>query len=515
MTENSATEIVDILIIEDSEADLFLIQNALQNNRYRLKTIDTGFEAYLFLSDTEKQPDIVLLDYYLPEMNGIEILEKIDKNKCTSSFIFLTVEQCISTVVKAMKAGALDFVVKNMNLATELPHKIEKVYEIHKILHLNKKIERELRLAKERAEESEQKYKNLIQHLPSIVYRFSNKRGGLFWSDKVKDILGISPQEILENPFLWNERIHPDDKILVQNAIADHQKGAAFNIEYRIQTTWGEWIWLHDFFMHKEQIGDEIIIEGYATEITLRKEAEIRIQQQNKQLAKLNDDKDHFLSILAHDLRSPFNGILGFLELMIDNIHRYDIKKIENQLHIINNSSLKVFKMLEDILAWARAQAGQIPFKPMELNLKEICNEIIGVLEQNASAKNIKINMLIKNEQMVFADLNMLKTIVRNLISNALKFTQTGGEILLSALEMNNEIAISVSDNGTGIEADALGKLFDISQKYSQSGTLNETGSGLGLILCKEFVQKHGGKIWVESQVGVGSTFTFTLLKNI
>jgi signal transduction histidine kinase len=160
---------------------------------------------------------------------------------------------------------------------------------------------------------------------------------------------------------------------------------------------------------------------------------------------------------------------------------------------------------------WAKTQSGKIPFEPQKLSFKDICKDILGNLRPIAEAKGIKINYVSDNEIIIFADIDMLKAILRNLISNAIKFTDNGGTININAEQTHPNITISVSDNGIGIPRDNLFKLFDISQIQTTTGTANEKGTGLGLVLCRQFIEKHGGKIWVVSEDGKGSEFKFTL----
>jgi signal transduction histidine kinase len=230
-----------------------------------------------------------------------------------------------------------------------------------------------------------------------------------------------------------------------------------------------------------------------------------------KQLLQLNADKDLFISILAHDLRSPFNSLLGLSELLSENIHQYNNVEIEILTNQINKSAQNTFKLLEDILMWARTQSGKIPYKPQTLSFKEICKNILETLRPIANTKNISIKYFTQNETNIFADIDMLKAVMRNLVSNAIKFTNTGGQIDISAEINNSNITITISDNGVGIEPANLTKLFDISQIHTTTGTAEEEGTGLGLVLCKQFVEKHGGEIWVESKYGKGSEFKFTL----
>jgi two-component system sensor histidine kinase/response regulator len=251
-----------------------------------------------------------------------------------------------------------------------------------------------------------------------------------------------------------------------------------------------------------------------AEEVKARVSTHIKLHQQNKDLQKLNADKDRFMSILAHDLKGPFNGIIGFTSLLAKHVRQYNIDKIEAHVNIINNSAQQYFKMLNDLLLWVRSQSGKIPYEPHFIEFNTICTEVIEFLKPNARYKNISINIQ-TSEIEVYADVDMLKTILRNLISNALKYTNKDGIVDIQTLSNEHGVNISVTDNGTGIHPEVLKKLFDSAQKISTAGTENESGTGLGLLLCKEFVEKHGGKIWVESEIDKGSTFFFILPSKI
>lgn len=239
--------------------------------------------------------------------------------------------------------------------------------------------------------------------------------------------------------------------------------------------------------------------------------AEQKLKESEKQLLRLNADKDRFISILGHDLKSPFNNILGLSEVLIEEIRNLSTDEIEVIARNINESAIITNELLEDILMWSRAQQGSIPYKPRILSLSMTCSNILEILNPGAYAKNITIYDSSAKSINVYADSDMLKTILLNLVSNAIKFTKSGGKIIINAEQNSENVTISVSDNGVGIPADNLSKLFDISEVMSTKGTAGETGTGLGLLLCIEFVEKHGGKIWVESEVGKGSHFKFTL----
>jgi signal transduction histidine kinase len=227
---------------------------------------------------------------------------------------------------------------------------------------------------------------------------------------------------------------------------------------------------------------------------------------------QLNADKDLFISVLAHDLRSPFTALLGLSELLLENIRKYNCDEIETVVHHFKNSAQDTYTLLDSLLKWIRAQSGKIPFKPQNLSFAEICKDILKTLKINADLKNISVSISGVEGITVFADEDMLKTVMRNLVSNAIKFTNNGGAISIHTEENSGNIVISVSDNGIGIIPDKLTKLFDISQiQIKTTGTAEETGTGFGLLLCKEFIEKHSGKIWVESEAGKGSEFKFSL----
>lgn len=236
---------------------------------------------------------------------------------------------------------------------------------------------------------------------------------------------------------------------------------------------------------------------------------EIRIQTDN--LKKLNNTKDKFFSIIAHDLKNPFNSIKGFTELLIENMGNYDEEKRLKFLKIIKGSTSKASSLLNNLLIWANSQSGNLNFNPKRIEIVKQVSDVISLLEIQAINKEIKIYNNVHHNLYVNADENMLNTILRNLISNAIKFCNQQGSINIISTFDANFIEISIKDNGVGMSKETIDNLFDIENKTSRIGTANEQGSGLGLFLCKEFVEKHGGKIWVESIVNEGSIFKFTI----
>ncbi|WP_456424016.1 tetratricopeptide repeat-containing sensor histidine kinase [Lutibacter sp.] len=235
------------------------------------------------------------------------------------------------------------------------------------------------------------------------------------------------------------------------------------------------------------------------------------IQAQRDNLKLINKTKDKFFSIIAHDLKNPFNSIKGFTELMIENSNEYDEDKKLKFLKIIKGSTLKASSLLNNLLIWANSQSGNLEFNQQKVELIQVVSNVISLLEIQAINKDIEIIDNIEKNLFVLADRNMLATILRNLISNAIKFTNQHGKIEISAIKKESFVEITVKDNGVGILESEVKNLFNIEVKNSNVGTANEQGSGLGLILCKDFVEKHGGKIWVESTINKGTEFKFTI----
>jgi signal transduction histidine kinase/ligand-binding sensor domain-containing protein len=236
-----------------------------------------------------------------------------------------------------------------------------------------------------------------------------------------------------------------------------------------------------------------------------------KLAEANDELRKLNSSKDKFFSIIAHDLRGPFQNILGFSEMLSDNYADMDDLQKKEIAENINISSKKVFHLLENLLKWAASQTNNISFTPEILNIKDIIDESVHILNDMASNKKIEIIFNKPEVENVFADSEMVKTVIRNLIGNALKFTLSGGTVEIGVTGKKHFAQISVKDNGIGMDKKYLQNLFSIENMESRPGTDNERGSGLGLILCKEFVEKNGGKLTVESSKGTGSKFSFTL----
>ena len=374
-------------------------------------------------------------------------------------------------------------------------------------------------------------YQDLASALPSGVYRlrvyqelslFEDKWLSSedspsyieFANDRFYEILHLDRSSFINNPGIISRFIYEEDKA----------QFAKINVEANKYKTPFEWegrflidtnlIWIQFKSVPRVLENGDIIWTGTLNDITQRKQTEEYIKHKNSELQRLSEDKDILMSILAHDLITPFNSMLGFLDLLSENLREYDVNTLENYISIVNNSAKGAFNLLNDILLWTRSQSGAIPFKPKIFNLKSSIEEVTEFLKPNANTKNITINIDESDKTVVFADVDMLNTILRNLISNAIKFTDSGGIVNISSERTESDILVTISDNGIGIAPNILPRLFDTTKLYSTRGTANEKGTGFGLMLCKKFVEEHGGEIWAESELSKGSKFKFTLPLN-
>jgi signal transduction histidine kinase len=258
---------------------------------------------------------------------------------------------------------------------------------------------------------------------------------------------------------------------------------------------------------------DEVVV--IVRDVTERKKAEEVIIQKNRELQMANAEKDKFFSIIAHDLRGPFNGFLGFTRILVEELPDLTIDEIRDMAVDLKNSAINLYRLLENLLEWSLMQRGNTDFKPQTIFLKSKVDDSIRPLLELFHKKGIVLNVNVPEIMNVIADPNMLASTIRNLTSNALKFTTKGGAVSISASPVSDcLVRISIRDSGIGMSKQILDNLFKIDQKTNRLGTDREPSTGLGLFLCKDFIEKNGGGLTVESGEGNGSTFSFTVPKS-
>lgn len=375
----------------------------------------------------------------------------------------------------------------------------------------------EQKLAEEALRKSEEDFKTIANYAASWEGWFSAE-GKLLWINSYSEQLtGFTPMDYMAAKNILSMIIAEEDAERINAVFQDAMNGGSGdNIETRVPRKDGARLWMS--FSYRPILdanGRSVGFRTSAKDITKRKIIEEKFKIQNEELKKTNSEKDKFFSIIAHDLRSPFNGFLGLTELMVSDINKMtldDINRIAGNLH---NSAKNLYRLLTNLLEWSKIQRNIIDFNPAKLNVKIVIKESINIFYDSARKKNVEFYEDIPDDILITADKSMLETIFRNLISNALKFSNEGGKIFVSLKEDENHISISVKDTGIGMGKDIIDNLFKLDKKTTRKGTQGELSTGLGLLLCKEFVNKHSGSISIKSEEGKGSEFIVLLNKDL
>lgn len=384
-----------------------------------------------------------------------------------------------------------------------------------------------IRIAEELTQERKL-YSDLANALPAGIYRIrvfnkmsleekswaSSKDAPYiieFVNKRFCEILDIEMHEFESNPGIVSELVFEDDKAeFVQKNIEANLNLTPFSWECRMKKK-DELIWTHFESIPRVLANNDIIWTGTLNDITERKNVEQLIISQNQELKKLNAEKDKFFSIIAHDLKSPVSAILGFSEHLMESVEDKDYDQIKEFAGIILLSTKRAMSLLINLMEWSQSQSGRMAFNPESFGLNTVIKEVILLFNDNAEQKSISIANTLEPELWIKADKRMIGSVLRNLISNAVKFTKAGGKITISTVLEKDELVICVADSGVGISKVRMEKLFSICESSSTQGTQKERGTGLGLILAKEFVENHNGKIWAESTVGEGSVISFSM----
>jgi PAS domain S-box-containing protein len=357
---------------------------------------------------------------------------------------------------------------------------------------------------------SEQRLDMALKGTKAGLWDWNIKSGDVVFDDRWLGMLGYSHEDIEPHVSSWEKLVHPDDKDEVDKLLDNHLEGRTefYQSIHRLKAKDSTWKYILDSGMviERNEKGEPLRAVGTHQDVTPQKEIE-------QELRALNATKDKLFSIIAHDLKSPYNAQLGFLELLLENENSYSEEQRKKFIHTVYNSTKQSFALLDNLLVWSRTQTGKIPFNPEELLLAQVFEEAIELHQFAAESKNILIDTELSHDNLeVSADSEMVNTILRNLLSNAIKFTPENGRIILGGKTANdNQTLIYVKDSGVGIEKENQHKLFDATSNFSTIGTNKEKGTGIGLIICRDFVERNKGKIWVDSEPGKGSTFYFTL----
>jgi PAS domain S-box-containing protein len=361
--------------------------------------------------------------------------------------------------------------------------------------------------------ESETKFREIINQSNDGIIVFDEQGKIVVWNKGAEQISGLKADAIL-NQNIVDVRYQVGtpksrDKSLIENEIKDiinFKKPEVFKhlIEDEIMPSNSKSL---------KNIQTKIFpikLIGYKLFCMIFRDA-TETKRYEKELLKINTEKDKFYSMIAQYLYTPFNSFHNFTKLMAEELDTLPIKEIQKTAAMMSKSASNLYSLLDNLLQWTQVNQGKIAFEPEKLDFLKISHDAVSILKPNAEAKDIKINHLVKDEIPVFADPFMIKTVLRNLVSNSIKFTNTGGEINISAQQSPSDITISISDNRTELAPDYINNLFNTSQVNAALGRAAEKGNTLGLLLCKEFVEKHSGKIWAVNGNGRGCEIKFTL----
>ena len=375
------------------------------------------------------------------------------------------------------------------------------------------------KLSEKKLKTSEEKYRLITENASDVIWILNlNQMKFTYVSPSIIHLRGYSVEEAINQSIA--ESITPESAEIVNQRIEvalpkfmidKSTEASRFVTQIQQPCKDGSIIWVEVATQFQLNQAGEIEVLGVSRNIDERKKMEDELRRSEIELLELVATKDKFFSIIAHDLKNPVSNMLGFSNLLKEELNSFDGNEIAQYIALINTSARQTLTLLENLLQWSMMQQGKIIFEPKRLILKELIHDVIIATNENANQKQILISNLVPEKLIITADENMLKTLLRNLIQNAVKFTNRGGKVEITAIEITDGIQVSVADNGIGIDKNDLKKLFDIGSGYTTRGTNNEKGTGLGLILCKEFAEKHRGRIWVESDKGKGSTFSLMI----
>jgi len=379
--------------------------------------------------------------------------------------------------------------------------------------------ETEEMLANEALQASEERYRSITENINECIWAAESIKGELkaiFYTPSVKKITSYEPQEFLDDEELWGKIIHPDDVDFVGDKMDNLYGDPIRNLEtleYRIIDKLGSVIWIENkITVVRDPKGRIQKVFGIISDVSLAKRAEVELQRSTDDLKELNETKDRFISIVSHDLRTPFSSIIGFTDLLL-NDKELDEEKKTQYIRFIQESSRSMLGLVNSLLDWTRLQTGRIKFEPDRINAKDVIQKSIQIVSGAAIQKKIKIVNELTKDFYIHADESLLMQVFNNLLSNAIKFTKPDGTIAIAA-KVNIEkkqVEFGVKDDGIGIRTEDIDKLFKIDTKFTTSGTAGEKGSGLGLSLVHDIIRKHGGDIWVNSEIGKGTQFIFSI----
>lgn len=499
----SETGTIRLLLIEDNDDDAYLIESALDARHELLHRYRDGREAMNALLEGDWDPDVILVDYRLPSLDGVEIIREVTRREDTiASFIMLTADTRIETAIEAMKVGARDFHPKTSGF-DQIPEIIDRVYRLHRELIERREYQKAL-------QRSERLFKFALEQLPVPVVVADPVHGIVqHINHPARQLMGVEDAD--GGPIRLDElgdrlplSTTAEQTTVVHPLIATLRDGKARKaVELTLERD-GEnrWVSASAAPLYDED-GQIIAVVGAFPDVSAQKEVSLRLEE-------INASKDRFFSIIGHDLRNPASLVQMSAQVMRMMFESGKMEKLGTYMDHIDIAVENLLRLLESLLQWGRLQAGKVDFLPDSMNLADAITEAVRPNRFAAEHKQVELRVANRDTIMVWADRHMLQTVLRNLISNAVKFTEKGGRVeVATEVEEEGEMAVvRVRDTGMGIPPEALSEIFEISHQKIQRGTDGERGTGLGLVMCAEIIRRHRGTIAVESEVGKGATVT-------
>lgn len=366
------------------------------------------------------------------------------------------------------------------------------------------------KLSKKLLIESEARWKYALEAANDGVYDWNIPANHIYHSPSWLEMLGYEGLEKNTEIDTWRDLIHPEDLESVEEGLMDYLKGKKDNYRqiYRMKHSSGEYLWILDRgkIHARGTNGCPVRMVGTHTDLTNQVKNEV-------ELMKLISDKDKIFSIVAHDLKNPVIGVYGTLNLLAENFRDFSSEETQDLLHQSAESMKGISELLENLLQWASVGKTKSSFAPTLLNMKKVVEEVLESQTSLLINKELNVTINLSEDHQLIADINMMKTVMRNLIGNAIKFSNRGSEIKISELHREKEYHLRVTDYGIGMDAETQANLMKVQIRASQPGTEFEKGHGFGLQICKEFIELHRAKLLVESELGKGSTFSVVFSK--
>lgn len=517
-----------VLIVDDDEGQLQTLSEILGEDGFEVITCITAREAVDRFA--QSNVDVGIVDLRLPDMGHVRLLDTLAEVAETVPLIIHTAHGTYQSAQKAVNVGAFAYIEKESDPA-EVVRQVRRALRMRmkryaealesevaartgELQKANDALKREITERMELQEalaESESKYRRLVEGSPAIVYAFSSERGGLFYSSRVTSILGYSPAHLVEHPFLWNESIHPDDLPQVQAAIRQASPDVGFDLEYRVKSASGKWVWLHDCSLGTRHEGDEVLIEGMATDITERKRAQEQLRERENELVHLGrlSTMGEMAAGIAHEVKQPLYAITNYATAITRHLQNAtaDPRELAEAVGRISAQARRA----SDIINRLRNTVQKRESHWSATDINDLLNDLLMLVEHELRHESVPVDLDFEERlPLVSADAVQIQQVALNLIRNALDamrgVSPTQRRLTLSTSAADGDaVEVGVGDTGMGLSDEVRRKVFDA------FFTTKAEGLGMGLAISRRIVEAHEGRIWATPNSPHGTVFHFAI----